>query len=112
MVRALAIGDLDLKEWLQAVSKETFVGLILGVAMAVIAAFVSKLYGGDYHIASIVGLSMIAIVFVANAFGALLPFILSRLKIDPAAASSPLITSIMDVLGLMIYFSIAVAILT
>jgi magnesium transporter len=55
---------------------------------------------------------MIAIVFVANAFGALLPFILSRLKIDPAAASSPLITSVMDVLGLMVYFSIAAVILT
>jgi magnesium transporter len=112
MVRALAIGDLDLKDWFKAVSKETFVGLILGAAMAVIAAVVSKLYGGDYQIAIIVGLSMIAIVFVANAFGALLPFILSRLKIDPAAASSPLITSVMDVLGLMIYFSIAAVILT
>jgi magnesium transporter len=112
MVRALAIGDLDLVDWFKAVSKETFVGLILGVAMALIAAVVSKLYGGDYQIATIVGLSMIAIVFVANAFGALLPFILSHLKIDPAAASSPLITSIMDVLGLMIYFSIAAVILT
>jgi len=112
MVRAIATGDLDLKDWFTAVSKETFVGLILGAAMAVIAGIVSKLYGGDMHIAIIVGLSMIAIVFVANAFGALLPFILSRLKIDPATASSPLITSVMDVLGLMIYFSIAVAILT
>ena len=112
MVRALAISDLDLKDWFKAVSKETFVGLILGAAMAAIAAVVSKLYGGDYQIAIIVGLSMITIVFVANAFGALLPFILSRLKIDPAAASSPLITSIMDVLGLMIYFSIATVILS
>jgi magnesium transporter len=54
---------------------------------------------------------MIAIVFVANSFGALLPFVLSRLKVDPAAASSPLITSVMDVLGLLIYFSIAVLVL-
>ena len=92
-------------------SKETFVGVLLGTAMAVIAAIVAKLYGGDYHIAIIVGLSMISIVFVANAFGALLPFILSRLNIDPAAASTPLITSLMDVLGLIIYFTIAVVIL-
>jgi len=112
MVRAIAIGDLELRDWLKAVIKETLVGLLLGGAMAVIAALVSKLYGGDLHIALIVGLSMISIVFVANAFGALLPFILSRLKIDPAAASSPLITSLMDVLGLIIYFSIAVAILS
>jgi magnesium transporter len=112
MVRAIATGDLDLSDWLKAVGKETFVGLILGVAMALIAGFVSKLYGGDLKIAIIVALSMISIVFVANAFGALLPFLLSRMRIDPAAASSPLITSIMDVLGLMIYFSIAVLVLT
>jgi len=112
MVRAIATGDLRLRDWFKAVTKETLVGLLLGAAMAVIAAIVGKLYGGDLQIAIIVGLSMISIVFVANTFGALLPFLLSRFKIDPAAASSPLITSIMDVLGLMIYFSIAVVILT
>ncbi len=111
MVRAIATGDLELSDWLMSVSKELFVGLLLGSAMAVIAGCVSHIYGGDSKIALIVGLSMIAIVFVANSFGALLPFVLSRLKVDPAAASSPLITSVMDVLGLLIYFSIAVVVL-
>jgi magnesium transporter len=54
---------------------------------------------------------MLCIVLVANLFGALLPFALERINVDPAVASSPLITSIMDVLGLIIYFSIAVIIL-
>ena len=111
MVRAIATGDLELSDWVMAVGKELLVGALLGVAMAVIAGVVSQLYGGDSHIAWIVGLSMIAIVFVANSFGALLPFVLSRLNVDPAAASSPLITSVMDVLGLLIYFSIAVVVL-
>jgi magnesium transporter len=111
MVRAIATGDLELSDWVMAVGKELLVGGLLGVAMAVIAGVVSQLYGGDSHIAWIVGLSMIAIVFVANSFGALLPFVLSRLNVDPAAASSPLITSVMDVLGLLIYFSIAVVVL-
>jgi magnesium transporter len=111
MVRAIATGDLELGDWLMAVGKELFVGLLLGGAMAVIAAVVGQLYGGDSKIALIVGLSMISIVFVANSFGALLPFALSRLRVDPAAASSPLITSVMDVLGLIIYFSIAVVVL-
>ncbi|HBM86130.1 MAG TPA: magnesium transporter [Opitutae bacterium] len=111
MVRAIATGDLELSDWLMAVGKELFVGALLGVAMAVIAAFVGQLYGGDSKISVIVGLSMVSIVFVANSFGALLPFALSRLKVDPAAASSPLITSVMDVLGLIIYFSIAVVVL-
>ena len=111
MVRAIATGDLELSDWVMAVGKELLVGALLGVAMAVIAGVVSQLYGGDSNIAWIVGLSMIAIVFVANSFGALLPFVLSRLNVDPAAASSPLITSVMDVLGLLIYFSIAVVVL-
>ncbi len=111
MVRAIATGDLELGDWWSAVWKEILVGVLLGVAMAVIAGGVGHLYGGDYHVALIVGLSMVSIVFVSNAFGALLPFILSRLKVDPAAASTPLITSVMDVLGLIIYFSIAVAVL-
>lgn len=80
--------------------------------MAFIAAIVGQLYGGDSDIALTIGLSMITIVFVANSFGALLPFVLSRLKIDPATASSPLITSIMDVIGLAIYFSIAVLVIS
>ena len=79
--------------------------------MALIAAIVGQLYGGDFDIALTIGLSMISIVLVANTFGALLPFVLSRLKIDPATASSPLITSIMDVIGLAIYFSIAVLVI-
>ena len=111
MVRAIATGDLELSNWLIAISKEISVGILLGVVMAFIAAIAGHLYGGDAKITLIVGLSMVAIVFVANGFGALLPFALSRLNIDPAAASSPLITSIMDVLGLIIYFSIAVLVL-
>jgi magnesium transporter len=108
MVRAISTSDLELSDWFKAVCKETYVGLLLGVVMAFIAAIVGQLYGGDSDIALTIGLSMITIVFVANSFGALLPFVLSRLKIDPATASSPLITSIMDVIGLAIYFSIAV----
>jgi len=111
MVRAIATGDLELSNWMMAIAKELVVGILLGTVMALIAAGVGQLYGGDGKLTLIVGLSMIAIVFVANGFGAFLPFALSRFNIDPAAASSPLITSIMDVLGLMIYFSIAVWVL-
>jgi len=112
MVRAMATGDLDSGDWLKALVKEISVGLLLGLAMGVIAYFVGALYGRDGSIALIIGLSMVSIVLVANSFGALLPFLLERIKVDPAVASSPLITSVMDVLGLIIYFSIAVMVLT
>lgn len=112
MVRAMATGDLNPGDWLKALSKEVSVGVLLGIAMGVIAYGVGAIYGRDGSIALIIGLSMVSIVLVANTFGALLPFLLQRVKIDPAVASNPLITSVMDVLGLLIYFSIAVLVLT
>ena len=111
MVRAIATGDLELSNWLKAIGKELLVGVFLGVVMSLIAAGASQLYGGDVRLTLVVGLSMVTNVFVANGFGTLLPFVLSRFKVDPATASGPLITSSMDVLGLFIYFSIAVLVL-
>ena len=111
MVRAIATGDLESGDWISAMSKEILVGILMGLAMGGLAFIVGWIYGGESSIAQIIGLSMLSIVLVANLFGALLPFALERIKIDPAVASSPLITSIMDVLGLIIYFSIAVIIL-
>ena len=84
----------------------------MGFAMGTLAFIVGSSHGdGDSTIAQIIGLSMLLIVLAANFFGALLPFLLERINIDPAVASSPLITSIMDILGLIIYFSIAVLLL-
>lgn len=111
MVRAIATGDLKASDWASALTKEILVGILMGCAMGGLAFLVGWLYGGESTIAQVIGLSMLAIVLVANLFGALLPFALERIHIDPAVASSPLITSIMDVLGLIIYFSIAVLIL-
>tara|TARA_B100001769_G_scaffold263313_1_gene246477 strand:- start:173 stop:1525 length:1353 start_codon:yes stop_codon:yes gene_type:complete len=111
MVRAIATGDLKPKDWISAITKEMLVGGFMGLAMGGLAFFVGWLYGGESNIAQVIGYSMLIIVLVANIFGAFLPFALDRMKIDPAVASSPLITSIMDVLGLMIYFSIAVLLL-
>jgi magnesium transporter len=111
MVRAIAIGDIELGDWLKAIGKEVLVGLLLGIAMALIAGGMGQLYGGDTKIALVVAISMIMIVFVANGFGALLPFALSRMRVDPATASTPLVTSVMDVLGLIIYFGVAVLVL-
>jgi magnesium transporter len=112
MVRAIATGDLELEDWLKATGKEVLVGLFLGLAMALIAGVVGQMYGGNTKIALVVAISMTLIVFVANIFGALLPFALSRMRVDPAAASTPLVTSVMDVLGLIIYFGVAVMVLS
>lgn len=110
MVRALATGDLKVTRWLPAILKEVFVGLLLGITMGALA-FVLGYYRGDTAIGWVVGLSMVSIVVVANLIGVILPFTLTKLKMDPAVASSPLITSLMDAIGLLIYFGIAAQIL-
>ncbi len=106
MVRSLAMGDVKLSHWLRVTGKEIFVGLALGLGMG-FASAVLGLFRGGWEIGLVVGLSMVAIVLVANLIGTILPFLLTKFKIDPAVASSPLITTIVDVTGLLIYFSIA-----
>lgn len=110
MVRALATGDLKLDRLIPAIGKEVGVGLMLGVSMGVLT-YILGWFRGDTTIGWVVGLSMFAIVIVANFIGVILPFTLTKLKLDPAVASSPLITSLMDAIGLLIYFSIAASIL-
>lgn len=111
MVRALAVGDLKFSGWIKVLAKELKVGSMLALAMGVLA-FVLGIYRSESRIALTVGLSMFFAVFFANMIGALLPLMLKKFKIDPAAASSPLVTSIMDTVGLQIYFTMAIIVLS
>jgi magnesium transporter len=110
MVRGLAIGDVKLTDWGKMVGRETLVALLLGLTMAVAVSTIGVFRGGP-EIAVVVSLSMVIIVLVGSLIGMSLPFILSRFKLDPAAASAPLITSIADGVGVLIYFAIATAML-
>ena len=110
MVRALATDDVKINEWFKVFLKEISIGLLIGLSLGLLASLIG-IFRGGYEIGLIVGLSMLAVIFVANLIGATLPFILSKLKIDPAVASSPLITTVVDIAGLIIYFSIAVLVL-
>lgn len=112
MVRAFATGDLKPGMLRNALVKEVLVGLMLAVAMGVLTYGLGLFRGrGDLDIALVVGLSMAMIVVIANLIGVMLPFALTRFKMDPAVASSPLITSLMDAIGLFIYFATAAFIL-
>jgi len=85
-------------------------GIILGLALGLLAWFLG-VYRGGLRMGLVVFLSMSGIVLVSNLIGAGLPFLLSKLRVDPAVASSPLITSVADVAGLSIYFFIAALVL-
>lgn len=110
MVRALATGDIKLAQWLRVIGKELLVGVSLAVTMG-LAGGLLGLFRGGYQIGLVVGLTMVFIVIATNIIGVALPFVLVRFRLDPAVASSPLITSIADAVGLIIYFAIAVWIL-
>lgn len=105
MIRALAIGDVQAKDWLKLLRKEFAVSLLLGITMAlgvsVLAAWRSP------EIIYVLAITMTLVVISGSLIGMLLPFIFTKLKVDPATASAPLITSISDILGVIIYFNVA-----
>jgi magnesium transporter len=106
MVRALATGEVLLRDWARLLWRECAVALGLGVTMAVAVASLGILRGG-VDIAVVVASSMLIIVLLGSLIGMSLPFLLSRLRFDPATASGPLITSIADAAGVLVYFGIA-----
>ena len=106
MVRALATGEIKLRDWGSMLGKECLVAGLLGLTMAGAVVGLGWWRGG-YDIAVVVALTMMLVVLAGSLIGLSLPFLLSRFKLDPATASGPLITSIADVAGVVLYFSIA-----
>ncbi len=106
MVRALVTDDVEVGQWASTFGKELGVGLMLGATLAA-GSFFLGLFRGDIMIGVVVGLSMASIVLVSNLIGMSLPFIFTKVGQDPTVASSPLITSIADAAGLLIYFFFA-----
>ncbi|RKG48968.1 magnesium transporter [Acinetobacter cumulans] len=106
MVRALATGDVHFKDWFYLIGRESLVALCLGATMA-IAVYALGYYRGDEMVALVLALSMMAIVMLGCLIGMSLPFILNRMGLDPASASAPLVTSICDASGVLVYLFIA-----
>lgn len=105
MIRSLAIGDVELSDWYKLIFKEILVALLLGLTMALGVSAIASFRAPEIML--VVGITMILIVLVGSLTGMLLPFIFTKLKLDPATASAPLITSIADIFGVIIYFSVA-----
>ncbi|NYS61068.1 magnesium transporter [Vreelandella salicampi] len=110
MVRGMATGDVGVKDWGKMLGRELLVAGALGITMAVAVTPIGIMRGGE-AVAMIVALSMVTIVLFGSLIGMCLPFVLERFKVDPATASAPLVTTLIDASGVVIYFSIASAIL-
>ncbi|MDQ3460941.1 MAG: magnesium transporter [Deinococcota bacterium] len=114
MIRAISTGDVKLHQWTRVLLKEAGIGLAIGVTLGAMGFILGLIRGGaeiGMQLGSIVLLTMVIMLVLTNLIGMILPFILTKLKLDPAVASGPLITSIADAVGLIVYFSIATAIL-
>ncbi|MFA6259789.1 MAG: magnesium transporter, partial [Candidatus Peribacteraceae bacterium] len=111
MIRALATGDVTASNWLRTLSKEVIVSVMLGLTLALLSAVLGVFRGGPI-VGLIIALSMVCIIIISNLIGSILPFLLTRMRLDPAVASGPLVTSIVDATSLFIYLSIATALLT
>lgn len=105
MVRALATGDVHLSDWLRLLRRELGVAALLGLTMAVGVSAISWFRAPDVLV--VVAASMVLLVVWGSLIGMSLPFVLTRLGRDPAAASAPLITSLADISGVLIYFGMA-----
>jgi magnesium transporter len=111
VVRALATGDVVLRDWATMLLRELVVAIMLGVTMALTVSGIG-LWRGGTDIALIVALTMLLVVIAGSLIGVSLPFILDRFRLDPAASSAPLITSIADGIGAVVYLALASALLS
>jgi magnesium transporter len=107
IVRAMALDELSLRDVAWIALKELRVGLLLGAVMAVVAFGRAQLLGVGIDVGLVVAITILAICLWAATVAAVLPLALRRLRIDPAVVSAPLITTLVDGTGLIIYFTIA-----
>lgn len=105
MIRSLAVGDVRMRDWFRLLGKELIVSLLLGVTMALGVSIIASFRAPEVVV--VVALTMIFTVVAGSLVGMSLPFIFTKFKRDPATASAPLITSLCDIMGVLIYFSIA-----
>jgi magnesium transporter len=119
VIRALALGEVTLVDWWRVARRELLSGLALGAILGSIgflrisiwSAF-STIYGPHWLLVAItVGLALVGIVLWGTMIGSLLPFILRRMGFDPATSSAPFVATLVDVTGLVIYFSVALMVL-
>jgi magnesium transporter len=119
VIRAMALGELRLSDWWRVAGREILSGLALGAILGVIGFMRIALWSAFSHIygphwvlvAMTVGLSLVGVVLWGTLSGSMLPLILRKLGADPATSSAPFVATLVDVTGLVIYFTIALLVM-
>ncbi len=119
IIRAMALGEVTLRDWWRVMRREILSGLSLGAILGTIGfiritlwAFLFHAYGEHWFLIAVtVGLALVGIVLWGSLSGSMLPFLLRRIGLDPATSSAPFVATLVDVSGLIIYFTVAAIIL-
>jgi len=119
VIRAMALGEVGLRDWWRILRRELGSGLALGAVLGAIGfarivlwQLAGRVYGEHYLLVALtVALSLIGVVLFGTVTGSMLPIILRRLGFDPASASAPFVATLVDVTGVVIYFTVAAAVL-
>ena len=106
IVQGLANDTLSKDGMLKRILKELMVGLLNGIACTIVLMAYSFLFGYPLALSLTIGASLLAVILFAAAFGTFMPLTLNRMKIDPALATGPFITTSNDIIGLLFYFMI------
>jgi magnesium transporter len=119
IIQAMALGEVTVKDWWRVMRREIVSGLMLGATLGVIGflriyvwTFFSTIYGPHWILVGLtVGIALVGVVLWGSLAGSMLPLLLKRLGADPATSSAPFVATLVDVTGLIIYFSIAVTLM-
>lgn len=112
VVRGLALGKIDRKSFFRLIKREFGTGVIMGIACATVVSIIAQFVpNASWLLGVIVGFSLFCTIIVATVVGTVIPLFINKFKIDPAVASGPFITTINDIVGLLINFSIATALI-
>lgn len=120
IIRAIAVGEVKLKDWWRVMRREIFTGLTLGVILGVIGFirvsiwhFGFGMYGQYWWLIGItILMSLIGVIMWGSLSGSMLPFVLKKCGLDPATASAPFVATLVDVTGIVIYFNVAFFVLS
>jgi magnesium transporter len=120
VIRAMAMEEVRLRDWWRVLRREVVIGLLLGLVLGAIGLVrvallpgAEETFGTHFVLVGVtVSLSLVWIVMWGATAGAMLPFALRRLGFDPASASAPFVATLVDVTGLVIYFSVATVVLS
>jgi magnesium transporter len=120
VIRAMALGEVTLKDWWQVMRRELLSGFLLGCTLGLVGflriftwTLFTDIYGSHWVLIGFtVSFSLIGVVLWGTITGSMLPFILKKLGADPATSSAPFVATLVDVIGIVIYFVFAIILLS